>query len=591
MGRRKGHFPSSPKTERTIFSEFLANMRRKRIVEILAGFVGGGWLVYEIVHWVLVAHYHLPEKLLDITIITLIGTLLGTLTWRWFAGREKSRKLKPELILIPLIFLITLVLDINLIFRLKKPSEVMAPASPWKNSVAVLPFVDLSPEQDQEYFCDGMTEEIIGQLSRVRELKVISRTSVVRYRNTQKSIKEIAVELGVVNILEGSIRREAEMIRVSAQLIDAESGFHIWADRYDRKLSGVFAIQDEISQAIATALKVRLSSESVEAQRARRPDDMRLYETYLQGMYFINSRYVVTYQEEDFLKALEMFEAAREIDPDYAQTYLGLAWAYWHKYSLTYHQEELNQVVHYGEKAYQLDPEYSGSNLAKGFNYFLSGRYDQAFEKYRIAYKKGPNSHMVLTGIGYSLSEIGLYEEAIHFLLKSIELAPFYIFSRTILATCYRGLGEFKKSELYLKEALNINPRNPFCLGHLAKHLIQVGRYDEAERLLTELESIAPGFWILSDYKAPLYAARGDKEKALALSKAAVVYSLLGMKEEAIRAMEKEISEGTVHPYLRLINDPCLENLRGEPQFEKIVARAKQTHEAFQKKYGSYSEK
>ncbi|MCR4396957.1 MAG: hypothetical protein NUW07_09550, partial [Candidatus Saccharicenans sp.] len=124
------------------------------MAEILAGFIGGGWLVYEIIHWVLVVHYHLPEKLLDITIITLVGTLLGTLTWRWFAGRETPKKLKLELILIPLIFLITLVLDINLIFHLREPIEETIPSARWKNSVAVLPFVDLSSQKDQEYFCD-----------------------------------------------------------------------------------------------------------------------------------------------------------------------------------------------------------------------------------------------------------------------------------------------------------------------------------------------------------------------------------------------------------------------------------------------------
>ncbi len=584
----KGRFPSAPKARPTALGEFLAKLRRKRIIEILTGFVGGGWLVYEIIHWVLVEHYRFPEKLLDITLIILVSTLLATLIWRWFSYRTKPRKFRPELLAVALIFLVATVLVFNQVRHLKSPGGGPDVLSRWKNSVAVLPFVDMSPQKDQEYFCDGMTEEIIGQLSRIKELKVISRTSVVRYRDTQKSIREIAGELGVANILEGSIRRENDLIRVSAQLIDAASGFHIWADKYDRKLSGVFAIQDEISQAIATALKVRISSEAIKAQKSRRPDDMKLYETYLQGMYFINSRYVVTYREEDFLKALDYFNEAREIDPNYALTYLGLAWAYWHKYSLTYYQEDLNQVVRYGEKAYQLDPSYSGNNLAKGFNHFLSGQYDQAFEKYRIAFREGPNSHIVLTGIAYSLSELGLFETAIPLFLKSIELAPFYIFSRTILATCYRGLGNFEKSELYLKEAFNLNPRNPFCLGHLAKHMIQVGRYDEAEKLLKELESIEPEFWVLTEYKAQLYAATGEKEKALSLNKSALVYALLGLKEEAVQAMQKEIKEGVVYPYLRLINDPAFINLRGEPQFEIIVNRAKQVHETFLKKYGHY---
>ncbi len=315
---------------------------------------------------------------------------------------------------------------------------------------------------------------------------------------------------------------------------------------------------------------------------------MKLYETYLQGMYFINSRYVLSYQEEDFVKALEMFEEVRAMDPDYAQTYLGIGWAYWHKYSIAQREEDLRQVMLNGERGYELDPEYSGSNLAKGFNHFLKGELDRAFEKYRTAFEKGPNSHMVCMGIGYSLSEIGLFETAIPFLVRSIELAPFYIFSRTILAFCHQGLGEFEKAEAYLREALNLNPRNPFCLGHLTRHLIQVGKYEEAGKFLMELESVAPSFWRVPGYKAQLQAARGEREKALALDRSAVVYALLGMKDEAIQAMQKDLSEGTPYPYRSLINDPRYKNLRDDPRFKQIVAQAKKTREEFLKKYGSY---
>lgn len=458
----------------------------------------------------------------------------------------------------------------------------------WTSSVAVLPFVDLSPRKDQEYLCDGMTEDIIGQLSRIRDLKVISRTSVVLYKNTQKTVKEIARELGVANILEGSIQREGEAIRVNAQLIDAESGFQIWSAKYDRNLAGVFSIQDEISQAIADSLKVRLSPDSPVALKARRPENMKLYETYLQGMYFINSRYVLFYQEEDFDKALEMFEATRTIDPDYSETYLGLAWAYWHKYAITNNKKDLEQVVLNGEKAYQFGPELPGSNLAKGFVHFLNAEYEKAFEKYRIALEKDPNNLTICAGIGYSLEEIGLFETAIPFFLKAIELAPFYIFSRTMLATCYAGLGEFEKAEGYLRDVLSLNPRNPMCLGHLVKHLIRVGKYEEAGKLLTELESVAPRFYLLPEYKAQLLAARGEKEKALALNRSAIVYALLGMKDEAIQAMQKDISQGIPYPYLSLIHDLRYKNLRDDPRFERIAARAKQVHEQFLKKYGNF---
>ena len=419
----------------------------------------------------------------------------------------------------------------------------------WTNSVAVLPFADLSPQKDQEYLCDGMTEDIIGQLSRISDLKVVSRTSVVLYRNTQKTVKEIARELGVANVLEGSIQREGDAIRVNTQLIDTESGFQIWSAKYDRKLAGIFAIQDEISQAIADALKVKLSADSLEAIKAGRPENMKLYETYLQGMYFINSRYVLTYQEEDFVKALEMFEEARAMDPGYARTYLGIAWAYWHRYAITNNDEDLKRCLTNGETAYELAPEIAESNLTKGFVHFIRGEYDKAFEKYRTAFEKGPNSHVVCMGIGYS--------------------------------TCYRGMGEFEKAEAYLKEALNLNPRNPICLSHLIKYMTVIGRYEEARKFLAELEKVAPELYLLPEHKAQLLAARGEREKALALDRSAVVYALLGMKDEAIQAIQKDISEGIAYPYLSLIHDPRYKNLRDDPRFKQIVAKRKKIHEEF----------
>lgn len=523
---------------------------------------------------------------------------------KFLTSREITVTFRLKRLLVPAAALIAVVFIGFILHKVIPRKEVGAPsarpstATPskpralisggWSNSVAVLPFADLSPRKDQEYLCDGMTEDIIGQLSRISNLKVISRTSVVLYRNTQKAVREIARELGVAHVLEGSIQREGDAIRVNAQLIDAESGFQIWSAKYDRKMAGIFAIQDEISRAIAGALKVKLSADSLEAIKAGRPENMKLYETYLQGMYFINSRYVVSYQEEDFVKALEMFEEAKAMDPEYARTYLGIAWAYWHRCAITNTAEDLKQCLTSGETAYQLDPEIPESNLTKGFVHFIRGEYDKAFEKYRSAFEKGPNSHVVLMGIGYSLSEIGLFESAIPFLLKGIELAPLYIFSRIILATCYRGMGEFEKAEAYLKDVLNLNPQNPLCLSHLVRHMIVVGRYEEARKFLTELEKVAPEFYLLPAYKAQILAARGERDKALVLDRSAVVYALLGMKDEAIQAIQKDISEGIAYPYLSLIHDPRYQNLRDNPRFKQIVAKAKKIHEEFLNKYGSF---
>jgi len=217
MSTPERQIPPATEREPSGLKGFLLELRKKRMIEILAGFVGGGWLIYEIVHWILVVHYHLPEKLLDITLITLVGTLLCTLIWRWFRGAEKRPgNVKVEVLLVPLIILITLTIDMNLILKItgipgKKllvaiitfllgiawivfkslqwaaitPESGIFPAPKWENSIAVLPFIDMSPQKDQEYFCDGMTEELINRLRNIRELRVPARTSVFILRNIQ----------------------------------------------------------------------------------------------------------------------------------------------------------------------------------------------------------------------------------------------------------------------------------------------------------------------------------------------------------------------------------------------------------------------
>jgi len=154
----------------TGFRSFFSDLRKKRIIEILAAFIAGGWLFLEFVDRILIAHWGLNKKWLDVAFFTLLGVLICTLLWRWFSGREEPRKFKLELVLIPLVLLVTVLLDINLLLHLKAPESEAIPASKWKNSIAVLPFVDMSPQKDQEYFCDGMTEELINRLSNIREL-------------------------------------------------------------------------------------------------------------------------------------------------------------------------------------------------------------------------------------------------------------------------------------------------------------------------------------------------------------------------------------------------------------------------------------
>ena len=165
--------PASP-SKKYPPGSFMYKVRKRRIIETLAAFIGGGWLTWEAVHWILVEHYHFPEKLLDITLVTIICAMLCTLTWRWFGGREKKkRRIKLEFVLIPLFILMTAYLDVRFIQQLGRPEAETTSGTRWKNSIAVLPFANISADEEQEYFCDGITDEMISKLSRLREWRVM----------------------------------------------------------------------------------------------------------------------------------------------------------------------------------------------------------------------------------------------------------------------------------------------------------------------------------------------------------------------------------------------------------------------------------
>jgi len=271
MSSSNGGTAPSSDGEKSSLGAFLQRLRKRRIIETLAAFIGGGWLLIEVVERLLVGHYKFPAETIDLTVVSVIGALLATLVWRWFRGTEKrSGNVKVEVLLVPLIILATAAIDLNLFLRIaafpdktlligiiafllgitwvilklsqwasampepgKESSEISSSTTvrPEK-SIAVLPFADLSPQKDQEYFCDGMTEEIITDLSRVRALRVISRNSAMTFKGTQKITGEIGRDLNVRYVLEGSVRKAGNDLRIAAQLIDAHNDAHLWAEKY-----------------------------------------------------------------------------------------------------------------------------------------------------------------------------------------------------------------------------------------------------------------------------------------------------------------------------------------------------------------------
>jgi len=592
---KKASIPRKGPSPKTGLGRFVLKLRQRKIITTLAAFIGGGWLLLEFVHWILIDHYHLPETLLDITFLTTLCALLCSLAWRWFReGERKARKVKPEYILIPVLIAVALVFDVRLFLRMGKAESGAhsAPAPQWLNSIAVMPFADLSRANDQDYFCEGMAEDIRTKLTRLSSrLKVIARYAMLPYKNNQKPVREIAHELNVETILEGSVQKEGDRIRVNAQLINARDGSHIWADLYDRKVASVFDVQAEISLTIVKSLEIKLTPGAEASLGAGRPRSVEAYEYYLEGQYIINSAYAISGLDTDFERALEMYKKAFEVEPDYAQVYDGLAWAYEHKYTFTRTPEIHELVLEYAKKGYDLDPNLAETNAAGGYYFLSRNDLDRSFDCYRRALALNPNRMQTLHVIALSYTRLGLYHQAIKFYRRVLELSPGYPFAQGNLVTCYLYIGDQENAADLIRKVMTASPDNPVYILDEAEILLRRNKPAEAKTILERAAKINLGTTTrqLSYLRAVLAALNGNRDLALAESRSPDVYALLGMKDESIQAL-KDINRTKPvfnnYSYLDLVHNPFLDKLRDDPRFREIVEVQKKVYDGLVKKYG-----
>jgi len=565
---------------------FFLDLRKKRIIEILAAFVAGGWLILEFVHWLLVDHYHFPEKTIDIAFITILGALLCTLLWRWFSGWEEPRKFKLELVLIPLVVLISVLLDINFLLHLKTPEPEAIPASKWKNSIAVLPFVNLSSEKDQEYFCDGLTEELINRLSNVKELKVPARTSAFFFKGKEQDIREIGRKLDVNTVLEGSVRRAGNELRITAQLINIADGYHLWSDTYDRELKDVFSIQDEISLQIINKLKIELLGEVKDRVMKRYTESTEAYDSYTRGMWLYYNKLT----EEDWRKAILHFEQAIEMDPNFSLAYIGVASVLCDLSS--FHFVSAEEAVPKGKKALEralkidpelpeafelsgwiknryeydwlggeadikkaleLNPNYGMAHLDLSCLLLIKGQIAKAIEESSAAVELDPLSLYAQGMSAKILYQAGRYDDALKQCRKSLELDPEYPWSLAVLGICYIQKSLFREAIAALQKAVTFSGNNTEFLSYLAYAYVVSGNLEKANEILTELDKLSQHVYVSKYYLAPIQAAMGEKDKAF----------------ESLELAYKERDAELIY----LKTDPSFAVLRSDPRYEMMLKK------------------
>ena len=440
-------------------------------------------------------------------------------------------------------------------------------------SIAVLPFADMSPDKDQEYFTDGLSEELLNLLAKIPELKVAARTSSFQFKGKSGDMADIGKQLKVAHVLEGSVRKSGNKVRITAQLIKAEDGYHLWSETWDRTLDDVFAIQDEIAVAVVDALKITLLGEAPHATEA----DPEAYALYLQGRFFFNQG-----TRESTAKAQIEFEESLEIDPEYAAAWSGLAETLWTRAGYGYmdYEEGMTQARESVEKALDLDPDLATGwvNLAQLLS-TVDWDYAGAGKAVQRALELEPGSSVVQSYAGNYAKFTGQLDEAIVHYKKAIELDPMYHAPRNQLAGVYISLGQLDSAEESIREALYLSPQIPSAHTNLAHILSEQGEY---ERALAELEKEIDPVWKGFQLNLTLYAMGRLEEAEAVLQKYIAdnkqfwayqigdLYAFRGNSDKAFEWLE--IARQQRDPgFSWLLTDNFLETLHSDPRWEPLV--------------------
>jgi serine/threonine-protein kinase len=467
----------------------------------------------------------------------------------------------------------------------REPAHEMISEMKWRNSVAVLPFVDLSPQKDQEYFCDGMVEELINSLTRIKDLRVVARTSAFSFKGKDVDIGEIGKRLNVKTILEGSVRKAGNRLRITTQLVNVEEDFPIWSDRYDRELEDVFAIQDDIAKSIVDALKIEVLGEKEEPLVKAHTENSEAYEAYLKGQF-----HYWKLSPEHVSLALDYYQLALEKDPSYALAYTGMAsvWVTRGISGTVPSREALPKVKETALKAIELDDTLAEAHYQlAGIKYYFEWDWTGAEKEFQRAIELNPNYANMRLVYSSFLDMMGYPEKAIAEIERALELDPLNFFAQGVFGLHLFNSRRYDDAIVQFNKTLRTESNFPLAHEGLWVTFHQKQMHEEA---LAEAKKY---FEVLDDREAAQALERGYKEAgysgAMSLvaeklserseqiyvqsSQIARLYDFAGDNGRAVEWLEKAFKEH--EPTLVTLNVWPQGVLRDDPRFKDMLRRMK----------------
>jgi TolB-like protein/Tfp pilus assembly protein PilF len=583
-------------------NNFFAELKRRNVYKVAIAYIVGGWALSQGIAQVLPV-FDVPNWAIRLIVLLIIIGLPIALVLAWmFELTPQGIKRTETADAMPgtaqrkkhtwiYVVVIGAAISIGLFFlgrysaKTGTPRQSEAATVPQK-SIAVLPFENLSRDPDNAYFAEGVQDEILTRLAKVSDLKVISRTSTQHFKSAPDNLPEIAKQLGVMHILEGSVQKANDQVRVNVQLVNAVSDAHLWAETYDRKLTDIFAVESDIAKTITESLQAKLTGAEKSSIAKAPTANPEAYELYLKGRFFWNKRSGV-----DLRKAIEYFNQAIAKDPNYALAYAGLADSYMllpnYDFGGTPVRESIAPARAAVTKALELDDSLAEAHASLGLLDTVELRLERAVKDFERAIQLNPNYATAHHWLMLAQLSLGRFDQAIVEAKRALELDPLSIIINADVSWLYSCAHRFDEAEKRVRKTLEIDPR--FFLAHyylggilqLRGHLQEaIPEFQKSIELNNDAYSIA--------MLGQAYARNGQKDEAQKILARlteeaktryvspyawALLYTGFRDKKRAIDELERAYQTGDTN-YLFVIKvDPLLDDLRGDPRFEALVQR------------------